>query len=531
MFVQQLRSQQQWQWPRQRQQIIKAQQAMSQQRVASSEFSKCFSSLDFDVLEEIFSDLSERECHALSSFVDQRTRDTICDAHKGTLLIAEHGGAANLHFTEGDGWQHHQLPQTLWQATACEFLSRPKERVASGGKRVRSPRMWRSAKIRGTEKHGGFALQQPGLLEDGRMIDAASHWCISTLSRDELREVRELELSEFVHAVPYVAQLEKLEKLDVAAKELGDIPDEIFDLKNLRQLGIFAKSCNVPASIENAKRVERLTLQCTELLELPQELGKLENLRFLRLDCPLLKSSLSFINTLTEIEELELRVSTNGELDIDFSKLKKLRKLVVHSGTLRALPSSLGEATSLEFIDVGSSILSLSLPSFEDLSSLTKLQRLRVNWRDFPIPSVSAKSFVGLKKLSTLIKWWDLEIVKDNASGLTQLSIHPSATAKNWVWAATYELASVMSVVQKLQLQPSSSFAYPSTSINLVVVETLNTINDVAASVAVRKQVVNSEVWNMLSTAFEFKARANFASVDDNAADLVPVVVDLSDVE
>jgi Leucine-rich repeat (LRR) protein len=118
------------------------------------------------------------------------------------------------------------------------------------------------------------------------------------------------------------------------------IPDEIFDMKNLKHLHIQGMDCDygdntscwmiveIPGKIANLKLLETLSLNVNAIDSLPDEAGKLENLKLLDLSD---NSNLSYIEPVTVLENLEelflFGCSRLNKLPANMGNLKKLRKL------------------------------------------------------------------------------------------------------------------------------------------------------------------------------------------------------------
>lgn len=162
--------------------------------------------------------------------------------------------------------------------------------------------------------------------------------------------------------------------LDLSGFKLGEIPNKVFELKNLRNLNLTGNELTkLPESIEKLANLTGLILADNLLTRLPESIGNLTNLTKLHLTS----------NKLTRLPE-------------SIGNLTDLRFIVVNKNRLTALPESIGKLTNLKHLAIGNNKLTI-LPKFlENLISIRSLFLHSNRLIEFP------KSIVSLTSLITL---------------------------------------------------------------------------------------------------------------------------------
>lgn len=208
-----------------------------------------------------------------------------------------------------------------------------------------------------------------------------------------------------------IGDLTYLRKLIVSDENLGmtePIPAEIGNLSMLEELSIYA--CNIPGGIPpeigNLKNLKSLKLKNSytckigglpqkvfSSTDIPETLGNLVDLNWLEIDWNIIGDIPSSFGNLVNLEFLSLYNITGafneyhtevfaekqalGPMPQAIEGMKKLKDLHLSMGISSELPSSLGNLTSMEIMDITSDFLTGSLPS--SLSNMSKLSALSVN--------------------------------------------------------------------------------------------------------------------------------------------------------
>jgi len=150
----------------------------------------------------------------------------------------------------------------------------------------------------------------------------------------ELKELKELILSYNNHTdfPESMAQLKKLQKISMFySYKLKKIPDVVAKIPSLIELN-FARTDNLasmPEDIGNLTKLEHLNLEeCTLLTKLPASFGKLTNLKYLNLDGTSIKKLPEGFENFINLEELYISIP---ELDVEdtIKKIKNLPKLKI----------------------------------------------------------------------------------------------------------------------------------------------------------------------------------------------------------
>ncbi|KAI6684366.1 hypothetical protein NL676_030279 [Syzygium grande] len=156
------------------------------------------------------------------------------------------------------------------------------------------------------------------------------------------------------HLHPSIGKLTSLVSLDLSLCErLKELPEEVGELKDLEELLLdFAPITEIPTSIGSLRKLEKLSARCCRSLrEIPSSIGDLQNL-----------------------QHLDLFFSGIEKLTGAVGRLKNLRTLILrYCYSLKgAIPSEIGDSSSLEILDFAGTPIS-DLP--ESIRNLSSLQR------------------------------------------------------------------------------------------------------------------------------------------------------------
>lgn len=202
-----------------------------------------------------------------------------------------------------------------------------------------------------------------------------------------------------------IGQLSQLFMLQIAGNLTGELPQSLFNLKQLRLLKInsYNEHLNtiIPASIGEMTHLEELELTKCVSGKLPDEIGNLTKLRYLKLWSNKLTGT--FPQDLSKLTKLiTLEVANNkftGTIPASLGSLEKLIVLNMSKNKLESvIPDCFSKLKSLSELDFSENELTGSLPqSVSQLNALTKLS-LSKNQLSGPVPAVF-DSLVNLKTL------------------------------------------------------------------------------------------------------------------------------------
>lgn len=210
----------------------------------------------------------------------------------------------------------------------------------------------------------------------------------------KLSKLRELDLSyTYISKLPQnIASLTNLEVLNMFWTDIEHIPEEIGELKKLRELSIskhirfdengediphvFDRADNsphlqFPLSVYQLTTLEQLNLTDSPLrFNLTPQIGDLVNLKVLRLSNHGIRSVPAEIGKLKSLEILDLHDNDIDELPDELYTLTNLRKLIVSNNNISALSDKIGNLTKLEDLRFGGNRIAVVPPSVAHLVEL-----------------------------------------------------------------------------------------------------------------------------------------------------------------
>ncbi len=164
-------------------------------------------------------------------------------------------------------------------------------------------------------------------------------------------------------------------KLDLSNYGLKEIPEEVFELKNLRKLILRNnKIKNIPAEIEKLNRLETLDLSGNNISLFYAKICSLKNLKILNLNNNQLKNT-----------------------PIQLINLKKLRSIHLSNNRFKQIPSNIFSLHNLRELDISNNQIEIIDSRIENLHNLRKLWINNLKINNFPITSIG-----NLKSLDAL---------------------------------------------------------------------------------------------------------------------------------
>lgn len=245
---------------------------------------------------------------------------------------------------------------------------------------------------------------------------------LETLWRDDSQvpiQLRQLEIHASIWNIPKsIGQLRYLERLVLVSSleepiSLEELPAEFCSLKLLKAL-VLTKCSEIkslPERFGNLTNLEHINLSgCRKLERFPGSFGKLTRLKHLDLSgCWKLTISNITLEYITTLEYLNLSDCEQIQvLPPQVARQRSLKHLDLRGTNLKDLPSSVGDLSNLETLEVGNLLLE-TLPA--SLSQLMKLNK----FTSFRCPEL--KCLPHFRHLTELIVW-DCPVRELNLSNL-----------------------------------------------------------------------------------------------------------------
>ncbi|KAI3785801.1 hypothetical protein L1987_44926 [Smallanthus sonchifolius] len=180
------------------------------------------------------------------------------------------------------------------------------------------------------------------------------------------------------------ALMNGVERIDLSHRRLPFVPEAFGKLHTLVSLNLSAnKLTALPESLAGLKSIEVLDVSANLFESLPDSIGSLHQLQILNVSR----------NKLTSLPDGICKCRSLVELDAGFNQitylpfnigygLVNLKKLLIPLNKLRSLPTSIGEMTSLQILDVHFNALRGLPPSIGMLKKL-EILNLGSNFNDF----------------------------------------------------------------------------------------------------------------------------------------------------
>ncbi|KAI1294987.1 Leucine-rich repeat protein soc-2 -like protein [Halotydeus destructor] len=166
--------------------------------------------------------------------------------------------------------------------------------------------------------------------------------------------------------------LSSLSHLHLDYNYMIELPDEVFQLTNLKQLTVTGnKLSSLNPLIVHLVRLEVFHADENQLRELPDSFCGLTHLRELRIQSNKLKRLPDKVGDLRQLKSIKMDENLLEELPDSFGNLSQLEKCDAAYNKFKRLPETFGSLDSLRFLDLSYNRHLESLPSsFEQLPSL-----------------------------------------------------------------------------------------------------------------------------------------------------------------
>lgn len=163
-------------------------------------------------------------------------------------------------------------------------------------------------------------------------------------------------------------------ELNLNRKYLGEIPDEVFDNKQLKVLRLYQnKLVSIPARIGELENLEELYIGKNQLTHLPPEIGRLKKLKILSVQYNRLSDLPEEIGELENLEQLILNQNYLKTLPSAIGKLSKLSKIQLNYNEITSLPEAFYNCTQLQFVQLNRNDLESISPGIGQLKQLREL--------------------------------------------------------------------------------------------------------------------------------------------------------------
>lgn len=203
---------------------------------------------------------------------------------------------------------------------------------------------------------------------------------------EEVFELTELKMLNLNHnrltTIPNeIVKLAKLKGLELFDNQLITIPDIIEKLKNLTLLD-FGRNhlTSIPELIRKLLNLTAFAVDENQLALIPEFIGELRNLRTLNLDHSQLTTLPESIENLINLNELYISDNQLTTLPESIGKFTKLIDLRIRGNLLTTLPESISNLTNLESINLKGNLFKVGpevydLPPQEQIQAILQWQR------------------------------------------------------------------------------------------------------------------------------------------------------------
>ena len=186
-------------------------------------------------------------------------------------------------------------------------------------------------------------------------------------------------------------------ELDLAGRDITELPPEIGKLKNLRILVLsFNRLTKLPSEIGKLVNLQELDVRANKLVILPSEIGELVKLQNLYLSNNELITLTPEIGKLKSLRGLDLRGNEITVLPPEIGYLTELRGVKLSDNELSDLPGEIEKLTELRGLDLRGNEITVFPPEIMKLSGLENLNLSGNHLTE--VPSGMGK-LTGLKKL------------------------------------------------------------------------------------------------------------------------------------
>lgn len=215
-----------------------------------------------------------------------------------------------------------------------------------------------------------------------------------------------------------MGNIKNASRLDLSHKELDEIPEFVFQCRNL----------------------QFLNLSNNKLREIPANISDLKRLKVLDLSNNHIKHILSKTFDLQGLQVLNLNYNQLRGLPKQIEKLTRLKKLFVNANQLESLPDEINKLREITHLGVSDNKFNKFPAVIEDLQSLTHLWIGRNDFETIPIENISQK----LKNLKGLYVFNTRRLFISNNIASSSL-MHSKGNSLNSLKLLTYMAPNIKS--------------------------------------------------------------------------------------
>lgn len=184
----------------------------------------------------------------------------------------------------------------------------------------------------------------------------------------------------------YLQELPHLTALWLESGYLSEIPDEIYGLRQLRELNIsWIKIAKIPEEIARLENLQHLEISSTPVEDIPDWLYGMKQLRTLRLPNNKIVRIQNNIPPNSTLEYLDLSTNQLTELPASLSRLNNLKRLNLQSNQFSELPGIVISLPQLEKLELENN----QLTQLPDLTPMAKLKTLFISRNPVPVSGIS----------------------------------------------------------------------------------------------------------------------------------------------
>eukprot|EP01088_Endostelium_zonatum_P016132 TRINITY_DN4234_c0_g1_i2.p1 TRINITY_DN4234_c0_g1~~TRINITY_DN4234_c0_g1_i2.p1 ORF type:complete len:1257 (-),score=408.02 TRINITY_DN4234_c0_g1_i2:170-3940(-) len=265
--------------------------------------------------------------------------------------------------------------------------------------------------------------------EDSEDDQDDEHWAVKVPECDPIPDGPHIPSATGSSSKKGGSVVDERESYDGSKKDLSNVPDEVWTMKNLRVLWLFQNKLEVvPEYIGRLTKLRAIGLNENMIRELPNQIGYLEGLQVLDLRYNKLVKLPATIGRLSMLSRLFLRFNKLESLPDTIGLLTNLEMLSVRNNELVTLCRGVNHLKSLKILDVSNNHLSKlrSIAQLQQLKELdckqNQLSELPFGWKlqNLTRLDLSNNQFVNFP--SQICEIPNLQMLDMEANGLTNIS-------------------------------------------------------------------------------------------------------------